>query len=81
MVIEVNDEVAIALKTLEAQASLQKMPLAHFLDLVIGATPIIHDPINLEEFDAVLKELADSTEAHAPLPGDFSRADIFADHD
>ncbi len=38
-------------------------------------------PLSLEEFDRILDELAEGMPDVPPLPADFSRADIYADHD
>jgi hypothetical protein len=37
--------------------------------------------LSLAEFEALLDELADSSSSAGSLPVDFSRADIYADHD
>ena len=34
-----------------------------------------------EEFDAVMEEFTNGTEGLLPLPPDFSRKDIYCDHD
>lgn len=39
------------------------------------------DAVTLEEFDRILDELAAGPEDIPPLPSDFSRADIYLDHD
>jgi hypothetical protein len=46
--------------------------------------PIIDEfagPPSFDEFDRLLDELSESTEAFPSLPVDFSRHDIYADHD
>lgn len=39
------------------------------------------DAVTFEEFDRILDELAADPEDIPPLPTDFSRADIYLDHD
>ena len=83
MVVDLDEKVVTALRILEEQATSRKMPLENYLDLIVGAGPIGPGPdeLTMEEFDAILDELADSTASHPPLPADFSRADIYSDHD
>ena len=83
MVVDLDEKVVAALRVLEEQAASRKMPLDHYLDLIVGAGPIAPGPedLTMEQFDAILDELADSMPAVPPLPADFSRADIYADHD
>jgi hypothetical protein len=38
-------------------------------------------PLSDEEFDRLLDELSEGLPPLPPLPADFSRADIYADHD
>jgi hypothetical protein len=38
-------------------------------------------PLSDEEFDRLLDELSEGLPSLPPLPADFSRADIYADHD
>jgi hypothetical protein len=38
-------------------------------------------PLTLEEFDRLLDEVSEGLPPLPPLPADFSRADIYADHD
>src|SRR5207249_3680765 len=38
-------------------------------------------PLTLEEFDQLLDELSEGMPAVPPLPANFSRADIYLDHD
>jgi len=73
-VIEVDEETADALK---ARAELLGMSLQDYLRSLTqpGQAP---PSVNLPEFDRLLDELADDL---PPLPADFSRAHIYADHD
>jgi hypothetical protein len=44
-------------------------------------TPAELTPLSLEEFDRLLDEVSEGLPPLPPLPDDFSRADIYADHD
>ena len=44
------------------------------------AAKVLAQPVNDQEFDLLLKELGNGL-ALQPLPADFSRADIYPDHD
>lgn len=52
--------------------------LKHMLDTTDLTPP---GEMSLEEFDRVLDELVVGSENLAPLPSNFSRADIYMDHD
>ncbi len=43
--------------------------------------PPAHAELSLEELDKLLDELAEAPSALASLPADFSRKDIYTDHD
>lgn len=45
-----------------------------------GQTQRQAEPLNLAELDRLLDELSEGTEHIAPLPANFSRADIYGDH-
>lgn len=68
---------------LQANASARKISLDDYLrkladtDLLAAAVP----NLSLEEFDRDMDELAAGIEGLPVLPPDFSRADIYADHD
>ena len=88
MNIEVDDRVAAALQKLHRQADDIAMPLHEYLDLLAELAtiePAAVDPerpdISLEEFDALLAEIDKLPPAPGSLPDDFSRADIYIDHD
>jgi hypothetical protein len=51
--------------------------------LATGGSPVnlIQPPLSLAEFDGILDELAESFPPAPSLPVDFSRADIYAEHD
>jgi hypothetical protein len=78
--IEVSPEIAEILK---AKAMARQLPVDNYLrtllenDIANGT----HSSASLEEFEHNLDELARGTEHLPILPDDFSRADIYADHD
>ena len=75
--IEVDERVAAALR---AQAQSRDLPLSEFLHhLAAGATPL-NSPALLS--DAEWHQALDEVSSDLPvLPADFSRADIYLDHD
>lgn len=68
---------------LQANASARKISLEDYLrklaetDSLTASVPTL----SLEEFDRDMDELAAGLEGLPVLPQDFSRADIYADHD
>jgi hypothetical protein len=60
------------------------LPEGTRVDVAISAVPshrATNGPLSLDEFDRVLDDLAALTPPQQPLPKDFSRADIYSDHD
>ena len=81
MTIEIEEKVADLLAKLRAQAVARRISLAAYLEqLVEPAQPAISGNASVEEFDRVLDELAAGPLGVPSLPADFSRADIYADH-
>ena len=76
-VIEIEERTAAALR---AQADARELSLEAFLQRIAEATSPINRTLTLPlaEFDKTIDELA--TESIV-LPSNFSRADIYADHD
>jgi hypothetical protein len=78
--IEVNQATAEVLK---AKAEALRLPLDAYLrtlaerDVLMAQAP----KPTLEEFDRDMDELASGLDGLPVLPRDFSRADIYADHD
>ena len=68
---------------LAARAAAQGLSVDEYLKLLLGAPEQRTTLAELsdEAFDAVMEELASGTESLAPLPADFSRKDIYFDHD
>ena len=73
--IELDDQTADKLAT---QASALGLTIAEYLKTLVPPTPIGQAPVSLEELDAELEELSLDLPT---LPGDFSRADIYDEHD
>jgi hypothetical protein len=70
-------------ETLHAQATAQGLSVDAYLRALLGlgsATNALAD-LSDEEFDALMKDFAKGTEGVPPLPPDFSRDDIYSDHD
>jgi hypothetical protein len=82
MQIEVEGKIANLLIRLRAQAAARHTPFDAYLEQFVEAADLtpLNDPISLDEFDRVLDELAAVAPCASPLPADFSRADIYADH-
>jgi len=76
-VIEIEDKLA---KALRAQAAVRDMTLETFLKRIAEMATPIHPATEFlpEEFDRSIAELSSESPV---LPGDFSRADLYADHD
>jgi len=74
--VQLHDSVAAALA---AQASLQGLSLEDYLSrLANGGDAAATPPLSAEEVDLQFDELSLDV---PPLPPDFSRADIYLDHD
>lgn len=78
--IEVTTDV-VAL--LNAAAAARQLSLNDYLRALVEEDPAIASlsTTTLEEFDRDMDALSDGLEHLPPLPRDFSRADIYDDHD
>ena len=68
---------------LVARAEAHGLSVDEYLKLLLGVpeqNPALTE-LSEEEFDAVMEEFAHGTEDLPPLPPDFSRKDIYCDHD
>ena len=76
-VIEVDERVATALR---AQAEARQLPLTVFLQQIADAGALVNltSPFSEEEWNQALDEVSG---LHPVLPSNFSRADIYSDHD
>jgi hypothetical protein len=83
MQIEVDLKSGDLIKRLQACASKQSVELEAYLQPLVEAieSSATDDLDALEEFDTILDQLSASPINVASLPADFSRADIYADHD
>jgi hypothetical protein len=77
---EVEPETAELLAT---QAQAQGLSVDAYLKLLLGMPEQKNALAELsdEEFDALMEEFASGTEDLPPLPTDFSRQDMYFDHD
>jgi hypothetical protein len=77
---EVKPETA---ELLAAQARAQGLSVDAYLKMLLGMPEQKNALAGLsdEEFDALMDEFASGTESLPPLPPDFSRQDIYCDHD
>ncbi|MEW6211692.1 MAG: hypothetical protein AB1631_25255 [Acidobacteriota bacterium] len=74
---EISEETA---KTLLAQAKARGLSVDDYLKSLLGVTaPNSAPEQTIEEFEADMKTMAEKN--LAPLPPDFSREDIYSDHD
>jgi hypothetical protein len=80
MKIEVEERVFEVLEKLRNQATARRLSLGVYLEQFVE--PITTPPgDSLDEFDRILDELATLGPVPGSLPADFSRSDIYADHD
>jgi hypothetical protein len=73
--IQIHESVAAALT---AQAELQGISLAEYLSRLANGAVKVSTQMPADELERQLEELSLDV---APLPADFSRADIYLDHD
>lgn len=84
MTIDIDPALAEAIQRLQSVAAARKIPAAQMIDVLLQSSGNAFDAsqqLGPAEIDAVLDELADQTEPHPSLPDDFSRADVYQDHD
>ena len=83
MQFETDEKTADILQKLSAQAAAQRLPLNAYLEQFVqtAAHATAQDALSLTEFDRILDELAVGPTGVPSLPADFSRSDIYADHD
>ncbi len=85
MTVKLEDQTA---KMLQAQAAARNMPLDSYLraladnsDMILGLSAKSPHKLTQSEFAQWLKDVAFDVPGVPPLPADFSRADIYNDHD
>ncbi len=83
MQIEVEEKTADLLKKLRAQAAARHTPFDAYLEAFVQAADqtSFNGATSLEEFDRVLDELSAPLPGAPSLPADFTRSDIYANHD
>ena len=89
MTVTLEDKAAAALQTLSQQAQARGLPLDRYLKVLADNSERLLGPafesrhsISEVDFTAWLDALACTIPIHVPpLPQDFSRADIYDDHD
>jgi len=82
MQLEIAETTANLLDKLRSQAESKRISLDSYLEQIVTAheQTNVNGSMPLDEFDKVLDELAQAG-ATATLPADFSRSNIYADHD
>ncbi|MCI0377244.1 MAG: hypothetical protein L0215_06550 [Gemmataceae bacterium] len=83
MPLQLEEYTQQVLETLNVQAKARNLELAAYLQLLADAGQLAapgNEP-SLQEFEALLDQLSEGLALFAPLPTDFSRADIYAGHD
>jgi hypothetical protein len=81
MVVELEEKIVDVLAKLQSQAAARSMPFDAYLAQFVADEPAVaNGGLALDEFDLVLGQLAAEPPKAPPLPADFSRADIYADH-
>ncbi len=83
MIVEVEERTAEVLSTLRAQADARKMSLDEHLRLFAEAGDVsaTNSHLSGEEFDQLLDQISEGLPSLHSLPADFSRKDIYAEHD
>ena len=82
MQIEMEPRIVDLIAKLRTQAAARRMPLDIYREQFVEPDkPETNGDVSLEEFDRVLDELAALPPGKGSLPAEFSRADIYADHD
>jgi hypothetical protein len=81
--ITVDDPTLIVLKNLQEQARQRGLTLAAYLEGLarLDFAPSALPRLTAEQFEAVLDQLAAMNHTAPSLPVDFSRADLYSDHD
>jgi hypothetical protein len=80
MQIEIEKSVVEVLAKLRAQASARQMPLDAYLEQFVEPN-VTNGHVSMAEYDKALEELDALPPPRSSLPADFSRADIYAEHD
>jgi hypothetical protein len=81
MTIEIDELVLQSLQKLKQQADQRRLPLHQYLKQLAETAPPMDGDITSEELEAAFDELDNEPDVAESLPPDFSRADIYFDHD
>jgi hypothetical protein len=82
MQIELDERAVEVLTELQEQAKELDVPFHAYLKSIADRSPPTAVPqVSVNEFDVILDQLAADGPSSPPLPADFSRADIYANHD
>ena len=86
--VTLEDQAAVELEVLRAQAAARNIPLERYLrtladnsDRVLGPAGRSPHDMSKSEFKQWLLDVSAGMPDLPPLPPDFSRADIYSDHD
>ena len=86
--VTLEDQAARALERLRQQAAARGIPLERYLKVLadnseqtLGAGRRSPHDLTRAEFNQWLRDLSAGMPPLPPLPGDFSRADLYDDHD
>lgn len=80
MQIEMEEAVVEVLAKLRTQAAARQMPLDVYLEQFVEPRAA-NGHVSMAEYDKALEELDALPPPRSSLPADFSRADIYAEHD
>jgi len=81
MPLPLEEQTEKVLETLSAQAAARNLRLADYLQLFADAGQVAGVEPSLVEFDSLLEQVSAGLSLLPALPVDFSRADIYAEHD
>jgi hypothetical protein len=82
MAIHLEEETQRVLERLRTQADARNMGLADYLQLLAETGVATAPPadLDLREFERLLEQISDGLPVLPALPADFSRADVYAEH-
>lgn len=81
MALPLEEQTERLLETLSVQAAARNLGLADYLRLFADAGNLVGVEPSLEDFESLLDQVSAGLSLLSPLPANFSRADIYAEHD
>ena len=83
MLIEVDPKSAALIERLRKEAAARQMTLDTYLQTLVEPEPVAEPASSSDpaELDRLIDEFSEPIPGARPLPADFSRADIYSDHD